>query len=426
MKHNRLVFSRSAPLFIIILIDAMSFAMMAPVLAVALVSPSTAVLMQHQPIETRQFTFGLAIAICPLIVLFTAPLLGRLSDQIGRRNVLAICSAGLLLGNFLVGASMAISSLAVLFVGRVIQGATSASQATAQAAVIDMSEPDSKAFNLSMTLLFSSVGFILGPALGGFLSNHSLSPLFNFPLPFYALAVLSGINMVFLLIFYQDTKQAAPLPKGSGFDFVGGIKDLFLVFRDKKLKWISLSFLLMQMGWGCFFSFVTVFLIDRHQFSPHDVASFMSILGIGFCISYGIIVPFMTRFLKIEQICSVGLLLTGIEILIFTFVQEKSLLWIFPLPISITVCFAYGTIITLFSNSAGEDRQGWIMGTTTSIVAMAWFASSFIASFIETCSMNGNMLFTVLLMMGSLLFFGCTGKTCENKKETLLQKEAVL
>ncbi|MDQ7824095.1 MAG: MFS transporter [Candidatus Eremiobacteraeota bacterium] len=405
MKQNTLLLLRSFPLFILILIDAMAFSMIAPVLSSALVDPRTAVLMTGSPSRYNQLVYGFAIAVCPLIVLFMAPLLGRISDLAGRKKVLVICCSGLVVGNFLIGAAIALRSVVALFIGRVIQGATSASQAMAQAAIVDASSPQDKSFNLSMTLLFSSFGFIMGPALGGYLSDSRISPLFGFSLPLYTVAALSLANLFFLWLLYRDKAAALPGFSFSFQDLTQGIRDFFSAFRERSIRQISLSFLFMQMAWGCFFSFVSVFLIEKHGFTSSEVASFMSILGIGFCLSYGLILPFIQKFFRTEHICFAGLLLTGLEILALVLPQGRGIMWLFPLPIAITVCFSYGTIITMFSDMAGSDRQGWVMGTTTSLIAMAWFASSFFASFIEACSVFGNMVFTAVLFLASLLFF---------------------
>ncbi|MGV8124542.1 MAG: MFS transporter [Candidatus Xenobiia bacterium LiM19] len=419
MKQNTVGLKNFLPLYIIILIDAMAFAMIAPVLSSALVDTRTAVLMLGTSDQLRQMIYGFAIAICPLIALFMAPILGCLSDQAGRRNVLIISSVGLFLGNLLVGVSITMKSLVPLFISRIILGATAASQATAQAAVIDMSTQESKPFNLSMTLLFSSIGFILGPAMGGYLSDKSVCSLFSFPLPFYSIAALSLLNLFLLFFLVKDTRprlsESIPL-----LDIIArGGRDLLSAFREKQLRAISLCFLLMQMGWGCFFSFVSIFLIHKHGFSPQEVASFMSVLGVGFCLSYGLILPFIIKSFKfkIDHICTAGLLLTAAGILALIFPAGKTVMWLFPLPIAITVCLAYGTIIPMFSNIAGEERQGWIMGTTTSLVAMAWFASSFIASFIEAFSVYGTMIFTVALFLGSVLLSLGIGNSCKKVTE---------
>jgi len=135
-------------------------------------------------------TFSLAQFVC-------APLLGRLSDRIGRKPVIVISLVGTAIGSFVTGAA---GSLWVLFLGRVIDGGSGASLSVAQAAVADMATPEQRPRLVGMLGAAFGVGFVIGPAIGG------LAALGGPHVPFYVAAVLAAVNAVAALVRLPETR----------------------------------------------------------------------------------------------------------------------------------------------------------------------------------------------------------------------------
>ncbi len=166
-------------IFAAAVINAISFGIMIPVL----------------PNLIKEFTGGDTAAasewnvvfgaVWGVMQLFCGPILGMLSDRFGRRPILLVSLAGLAI-DFLF---MALApTLAWLFVGRVINGLTAASFSTANAYVADVTPPDKRAKAFGWMGSAFSFGFLVGPALGGFLGDIDLR------LPFFVAAGLTTIN----------------------------------------------------------------------------------------------------------------------------------------------------------------------------------------------------------------------------------------
>lgn len=120
--------------------------------------------------------------------LISAPLLGRLSDRVGRRPVLLLSIAGSCVSMALLGGA---DSLALLFVARLISGACAANVPIAQAYVAARVGPEQRAAAMGRIGAAIGVGLVLGPAVGGLLSIPALPSL-----PFIVAAILAGINWV--------------------------------------------------------------------------------------------------------------------------------------------------------------------------------------------------------------------------------------
>jgi multidrug resistance protein len=141
---------------------------------------------------------GLLYASFSLAQLVSAPLLGRLSDRIGRKPVIIVSLVGTALGSLLTGAATA---LWVLFLGRIIDGASGGSLAVAQAAVADIAPPEQRPRLLGLLGAAFGVGFVVGPALGG------LASLGGVHVPFYVAAAIAAVNAVAALIRLPETRS---------------------------------------------------------------------------------------------------------------------------------------------------------------------------------------------------------------------------
>src|SRR3954454_4799782 len=128
---------------------------------------------------------GLLVASFSIAQLVCAPLTGRLSDRIGRKPVIIMSLAGTAVGSLLTGLA---GPLWLLFLGRIIDGASGASVSVAQAAVTDVAPEDQRARLLGLLGAAFGVGFALGPAIGG------IAALVSHRLPFFIAAAVAGIN----------------------------------------------------------------------------------------------------------------------------------------------------------------------------------------------------------------------------------------
>jgi len=140
---------------------------------------------------------GFLVASYALAQLVGAPLLGHLSDRVGRKPVLAISLVGTSLGFVLFGMA---HTLFLLFAARTLDGLTGGNVSVAQAYIADVSTPKNRARNFGFIGAAFGVGFIVGPALGGFLSRWGLST------PAFVAAGLAAVNAVAVMVVLPESK----------------------------------------------------------------------------------------------------------------------------------------------------------------------------------------------------------------------------
>ena len=149
---------------------------------------------------------GVMTALYAVMQFVFAPVLGVLSDRLGRRPVLLISLAGAAI-NYLIMAFA--PQLWMLFIGRAIAGLTSANISVATAYITDISSEDTRARRFGLFNAMFGIGFIVGPVLGGVLGDYWLR------LPFIAAAILNGGNLLLALFVLPESRT----PTREKFDF---------------------------------------------------------------------------------------------------------------------------------------------------------------------------------------------------------------
>ena len=148
------------------------------------------------------------IAVFSAAQMVAAPLWGRLSDRIGRKPVLIAALIGSSIGSLVTGLA---GVLWILFLGRVLDGASGSSYAVGQAAVADLAEPEDRPRLLGLLAAAFGVGFVAGPLIG------SIAALGGRELPFFVAAALAAGNAIVALVRLPSGRSAgrsAGMPAG--------------------------------------------------------------------------------------------------------------------------------------------------------------------------------------------------------------------
>ena len=192
MKDKRL-----ATIFAVVFVDLLGFSLILPLL------PYYA-----EKYGATPAVVGLLVASYALAQLIGAPLLGRLSDRYGRRPVLLVSIAGTVLGFLLLGFAEPIAALfggsdaavlAVLFFSRILDGLTGGNLSVAQAYITDVTDVKNRAKALGLIGAAFGLGFIIGPVIGGVLSQ------WGYALPAFVAAGLATANLIAVYLFLPES-----------------------------------------------------------------------------------------------------------------------------------------------------------------------------------------------------------------------------
>jgi MFS transporter, DHA1 family, tetracycline resistance protein len=141
-------------------------------------------------------SYGWLVGTFAAMQFISSPILGSLSDRYGRRKVILVALTGSAIDYVVLGLA---PNMAWLFVARVISGATAGSLAACNAYIADVTPPERRAQAYGLVGAAFGIGFVIGPALGGFLGQHSPR------LPFFVAAGCVGINAIYGAFFLPES-----------------------------------------------------------------------------------------------------------------------------------------------------------------------------------------------------------------------------
>jgi DHA1 family tetracycline resistance protein-like MFS transporter len=296
-----------------------------------------------------------------LMSFFAGPVLGLLSDRFGRRPVLLLSISGLGL-DFLFMAFA--PSLGWLFVGRLISGATSGVFSTANAYVADVTPPQDRARAFGWMGAAFSVGFLAGPAIGGFLGD------INLRLPFLVAAGLTLVNALYGWLVVPESLAEGKRTTAFHWRRANPLGSLRLLrSHHELLPLASVGFLnqLANMVWPSVFVFYAGY---RFHWTPGLTGFFMAGISIvGVAVQSVVVGPFVRRFG--ERAC----LITGasLPIIGLAWIGYAPNAWLYLLGVPFN---AFWQLLVpglqgLMTRRVGPAEQGQLQGANQSLAGIA-------------------------------------------------------
>ncbi|MCB1106868.1 MAG: MFS transporter [Chlamydiia bacterium] len=388
-----------APCLFAVLVDIMGFGLALPVLTSLFTTGDF--LPGSTPEAVRYGYLAIGLILYPFFMFFGSSLMGDLSDIVGRRKILMYCMAGFFIGFFLMGLGVGVKSLSILFIGRSITGITAASLPTTMAAIADSSSRESKAANMSYVVFVQSIGFVLGPLLGGVLSNPNLVSFFSEAIPFYAAAIFALIAFIWITSAFHpkevlSNKKMHPLR-------------VILVFFDAakhpRIRLLTTGFIFHQLGIGLFVQTILIYLQQAFNYKAFGMGLFNAYMG--FWMGVGVaMVPFFSRRYQIEKMAAVSLALFGVSTLLISFSSMEWLIWFFMIFFGMFSTIAWSSMLTSFSHAVDEESQGWALGITGSVVALTFMISALSPNLIPSLGVMPIVgLGGVFILLGSFIVF---------------------
>lgn len=390
-----------APLFLVIVLDAIGFGIVTPVLAPLIKQIHGSILGDHAGLMTRHLIYGGLIALYPISFIIGAPILGSLSDKWGRKQILMISLLGSLLGFVGHTLSFQLKSLILLIVGRILTGLTAGSQGIAQAAMADISTNSrDKAINIGLIAIAMTLGLVLGPLLGGILTDSELVAWFGLSVPFYCVTLLCIFNLILLFVGVQDTQV---LQQSTQTQLPNHFRPGWSIIASTPTVISLLTvFLLFELGWTLYYQTLPIMFVYKMDASQLQVGLYLAYVGIMLCIGLFGLVRLSTRRFSLQWLVQISLFIGGLALIALLLLPLIAVQFILAIPITFAVALIYTGLITLLSNRLSNDRQGLLMGITDGLIALAFTITGLAAGYITVFSLYLPFAIAGFIWLGAL------------------------
>jgi MFS transporter, DHA1 family, tetracycline resistance protein len=340
-------------IFITLLVDVIGFGIIIPVI------PKFISELLHSDLSAAATWGGWLLFTYSAVQFFCAPIIGGLSDQYGRRPVLLASLLAFSLDFILSGFA---PNIGWLFIGRFIAGITGASFSTANAYIADVTPPEKRAQNFGMVGAAFGLGFIIGPAIGGFLGQYGER------VPFFAAGILAFLNFLYGYFILPESlavenRRPFDLKRANPF---GSIKNLtrypVILGLIGAFMCIYIAAHANQSTWG----YITM---EKYKWDSRMIGLSLGWVG----LTVGLVQGVLTRFIipKLGQTNStyIGLLIYTVGFSLFAMATEGWMMFAFM------TIFAFGGIAgpalqSIISSQVPPNEQGELQGTLTSIISL--------------------------------------------------------
>ena len=307
---------------------------------------------------------GILVTAFSVMQFLCSPVVGAISDRVGRRPVMLV-SLGMLALDYLV---MALAgSLWMLLAARIVGGIFSATPATASAFMADISKPEEKAARFGLIGAAFGLGFVLGPLIGGLLAG------FGTRAPFYAAAGLAAANLAFGVFVMPETLRRARqgafrLAEANPFATFRSIGQLPGVGR------IVVLFFLYQVAFAVYPAVWAFFTTARFGWAPSMIGLSLAGFGVAMAAVQGGLIRVILRLLGERNTVTYGLAFNFCAFVALATVTDGTLALI------LTPLTALGAVVTpalqgMASRQVPDDMQGALQGVLTAAASLAMVIS---------------------------------------------------
>src|SRR5688572_23217475 len=345
-------------IFLIVLADLLGFSIVIPLLP-----------LWAKKYDISAFQVGLLFSVYSVCQLIGSPVLGLISDRVGRRPVLIFSQLGSVAGFVLLGVAMTGDwasrelGLAMVYLSRVVDGFTGGNISTAQAYVSDVTTSENRAKGMGVLGAAFGIGFTAGPAIGGVLGHYNRS------LPALAAA---GFCAVAALLTYLKLPESRNHKVSESEVWLHPSKFLPIV-RNGPLVQMLMIFFISMLAFVMLETIFALFLNDTFGFKELKVGLFFGLAGIVIVIVQGGLIGRLTKRFGEWPLVIAGPLIVTVAMLGFVQVGWKPMV---GLLVICTLCNATGrslqtpALSALISRFSDPKQQGAVSDCST--CSAAW------------------------------------------------------
>ncbi|MBW6474107.1 MAG: MFS transporter [Anaerolineaceae bacterium] len=335
-------------IFLVVFIDLLGFSIILPLLP-----------FYAETFGASATLVGLLVAIYAAGQMISAPLLGRLSDRYGRRPFLIVSILGGAISFFILGFA---SNLTMLFIARLVAGLTAGNISVAQAYITDITDAKNRSRGLGLIGAAFGLGFIIGPALGGILSQWGYS------IPAFLAAGIATINLIVVIAWLpesltEERKKEISLQKKPPIS----INSLLTTLKKPVIGPLLHTRVFYGFAFALFQSIFALYGEYRFGLNAQNIGYILTYIGILSVITQGFLVGKISDRFPDQKIIFVSTTLIAFSFLGWAFAPSLVFLLIILLPIAMSAGILNTIINSALTKAVPPVEFGGILGLSASL-----------------------------------------------------------
>jgi DHA1 family tetracycline resistance protein-like MFS transporter len=413
MKRNPL-----ALIFTFVFVDMLGYSLFLPLLP-----------FYAETLGANPALVGLLIASNALAQLIAAPCIGRLSDRLGRRFMLIFSIFGTLVSFLLLGLveplatllvnltsgslAMGSAALAMLFLSRVLDGLAGGNIALARAYITDVTDEKNRARGLGMIGAAFGLGFIVGPAMGGTLSNwgpatsaFAAAGLSRYAVPAFAAVLLSALNLLGVILWLPESltpEKRAALARSPRTAFTA--RAMWQGLHRPRYGPLLQARFLHSLAFTIFTANFALYTQYRLGLADQATSYILTYVGLLVVLVQGVAIGRLTARFSDERLIFGAAILMAPTLLAWAFVSNVPLLLVILAPLALAGGVLNTVISSALTKSVYAEEIGGALGLSASLESLTRVLAPAMGGYlIERLGTSALGLFGALIMVWVVLF----------------------
>jgi DHA1 family tetracycline resistance protein-like MFS transporter len=335
-------------IFLVVFIDLLGFSIILPLLP-----------FYAETFGASATVVGLLVAIYAAGQMISAPLLGRLSDRYGRRPFLIISILGGAISFFILGLA---TNLTMLFIARLVAGLTAGNISVAQAYITDVTDAKNRSRGLGLIGAAFGLGFVIGPALGGLLSQ------WGYAVPAFLAAGIATLNLVVVFFWLpesltEERKNEILLQKKPPIS----INSLLATLRKPIVGPLLHTRVFYGFAFALFQSVFALYGQYRFGLNAQNIGYLLTYVGVLSVITQGVLVGKISDRFPDHKIILFSTAIIGASFFAWAFAPNIIFLLVTLLPIAMAAGILNTIINTALTKAVPPVEFGGILGLSASL-----------------------------------------------------------
>ncbi len=355
-------------IFITFLLDMIGVGIIIPIVTPLVLSESINIPFDILD-DNRPVLLAIIFSTFSAVLFFCAPISGSLADKYSHKKIITVTVIINIINYLVFSWAIYTQQLLFLWIARIMAGIAASNSSVLYSSMSLISTEENKSSNFGLLGVGFAVGFVIGPTIGGLLSDSSIVSWFNPSLPTLFACSLVIINFILVQLYFP--KKLAEPNRGLKISPKNLFINLTITLKDDKLRPTFIVAFCYFSGFVFYTQFMQVFLIKEYSLNIAQIGYFFAYLGFWIVVGQGWLVRVLEKKFKATEILTFSFLVSSIGIFLNVIPDQLWILYI------ITPIGALGNSITLpnlatfVSNASPTNLQGQSMGFYQSTQSLA-------------------------------------------------------